>query len=63
MALRRQILLATPTLIFTGGAAAQSWPQCPVRIIVNFGLGGVADVVARCLAEPLSKAFGQSLIV
>ena len=60
---RRPFLLATPALLLAGGAAAQSWPQRPVRVIVPFGLGGSADVAARFLAEPLQQALGQPFII
>jgi len=63
MTQRRHILLATPALILAGKAAAQSWPQRPVRIIVPFGLGGSADIAARFLAEPLQQAFGQPFVI
>lgn len=43
--------------------AAQSYPAKPVRVIVPFGAGGMPDLIARVLAERLSKAFGQPFIV
>jgi tripartite-type tricarboxylate transporter receptor subunit TctC len=48
---------------FPALARAQSWPGRPLRIIVPFGLGGSADVAARFLAEPLSAALGQPVVV
>ena len=43
--------------------AAASFPEKPVRIIVPFLAGGAVDIVARELAEGLSREFGQSVIV
>ncbi len=35
-----------------------AWPEEPIRIVVTFAAGGADDVVARVIAEPLSKALG-----
>jgi tripartite-type tricarboxylate transporter receptor subunit TctC len=42
---------------------AQEWPQHPIRIVVGFGAGGGTDLAARIVAEPLSKTFGQPIVV
>ena len=41
----------------------QAWPTRPVRILVGFPGGSTPDMSARTLAEPLSKALGQPVIV
>ncbi|HSV84795.1 MAG TPA: tripartite tricarboxylate transporter substrate-binding protein [Ramlibacter sp.] len=43
--------------------AAANWPSKPLRIIVGFPGGSTPDLVARTIAEPLSKALGQPVIV
>lgn len=44
-------------------AAAQSWPQKPVRFIVPFAPGGATDIAARMLGEKLSQMWGQSVLI
>jgi tripartite-type tricarboxylate transporter receptor subunit TctC len=54
------------TLVFSlvpGLAAAQAWPSRPVKIVVPFVAGGATDVVARLLAQKLTEAWGQSVVV
>ena len=59
-----KMLLATVALLATGFAHAQSnWPEKPLTMIVPFPPGGVADTVARPVAESLGKALGTTVVV
>jgi len=44
-------------------AAPATWPTKPVRIIVGFPGGSTPDMAARTLAEPLSRALGQPVVI
>ena len=44
-------------------AAAQPWPSKAVKIVCPFPAGGATDVVSRLLAQKLTEAWGQSVIV
>jgi tripartite-type tricarboxylate transporter receptor subunit TctC len=46
-----------------GGAAAQAYPNKPIRMIVPFSAGGGSDAVARILSQKLSESLGQPVIV
>ncbi|MGC2518883.1 MAG: tripartite tricarboxylate transporter substrate binding protein [Burkholderiales bacterium] len=45
------------------GACAQSYPTRPIKIIVPFGAGGVADITARVLAQKMGETIGQQVLV
>lgn len=45
------------------GAAAQSYPTKPVRIIVPFAPGGATDIVTRIVAQKLTVMWGQTIVV
>ena len=57
----RALFLALALL--AGQAWAQAWPAKPVRFIVPFPPGGSTDVAARTVAERLTRAFGQQVVV
>jgi tripartite-type tricarboxylate transporter receptor subunit TctC len=42
---------------------AQSWPVKPLRYIAVFPPGGTTDIIGRIVAEPLSRALGQPVVV
>ncbi len=42
---------------------AQDFPTRAIRIVVPFPPGGAADIISRTLAQPLTRALGQSIVV
>ena len=58
-----RILVAAAFAVSSFAAHAQGWPQKPVKIVVPFGAGGTTDVVARLLAQKLSEAWGQAVVI
>lgn len=62
----RTILTAVSTaavLFASGSSFAQSFPARPVRIVVPFAAGGNLDVTVRIVAERLSRALGQNVVI
>src|SRR6478752_6953102 len=55
--------MASTALLCARPAAAQAYPQRPVRIIVPYAPGGGTDVFSRLLAAQMEREFGQTLIV
>lgn len=56
-------LLVSAVLFGTLTAYAQTYPTKPIRIIVGFGPGGVADLTCRIVAQKLSAQLGQQVLV
>jgi tripartite-type tricarboxylate transporter receptor subunit TctC len=44
-------------------ALAQAWPARPIKLIIPFGPGSATDVLGRTIAEPLSHALKQSIVL
>ncbi|MCW8208287.1 tripartite tricarboxylate transporter substrate binding protein [Verminephrobacter aporrectodeae subsp. tuberculatae] len=69
MMIRRHLLRATcvclANLVAVSSARAEAvaWPARPVKLIVPFGAGSGNDIVARLLADRLSRALGQPFVV
>lgn len=61
---RRSLLLASLLMSAAGWCAAQgAWPTKPLTMIVPFPPGGLADLVARPVAEAMSRELGQPVVI
>jgi tripartite-type tricarboxylate transporter receptor subunit TctC len=56
-------LVACGALLFAAGAQADSYPDKPITIVVPFGAGSGTDAVTRVIAQPLSVALKQTVVI
>jgi tripartite-type tricarboxylate transporter receptor subunit TctC len=57
------VALVAAQLSQQASAQTQSWPNRPINIVVSFGAGGTADILARMIGEELSAALGQPVVI
>jgi tripartite-type tricarboxylate transporter receptor subunit TctC len=57
------VALGIAGALAAASAQAQDYPTRPVRVIVGFAPGAVADIIARAMATQMSKSLGQQLVV
>src|SRR5687767_5604975 len=60
---RSRFALAACLVLACGFAAAQRYPERPVRMVVPFQPGGGSDTVGRALARGMSERLGQQVVV
>lgn len=61
--LNRRTLITAAAALLPAWGFAQSFPSKPIRIVVPFGPGGIADLTARTIAQKLGENLGQSVVV
>lgn len=61
--MNRRVASALLTAFLSPLVWGQGFPSKPVKIIVPFGAGGVADLTARTVAQKLSQSLGQSVVI
>ncbi|HLX79784.1 MAG TPA: tripartite tricarboxylate transporter substrate binding protein [Burkholderiales bacterium] len=59
----KKIFLYSLLILFSAPAAAQDWPSKPLRIVVPFSPGGIADTSARTIADRLGARLGQPVVI
>jgi tripartite-type tricarboxylate transporter receptor subunit TctC len=66
MTVRRTLLALAITvlaLLHMPALAQEAWPSKPIRLICPFPAGGTSDIMARMVAEALTRELGQQVIV
>src|SRR3954468_16650923 len=56
-------LVAALMFALSGAAAAQDYPSRPITLIVPYAAGGGNDVMARIVAEKMSRTLGQQIVI
>jgi tripartite-type tricarboxylate transporter receptor subunit TctC len=63
LAIAALIALIVAQMPHQASAQTQGWPTRPINIVVSFGAGGTADILARMIGEELSTALGQPVVI
>jgi tripartite-type tricarboxylate transporter receptor subunit TctC len=63
MKLRALLCVMLAAAAFAGPVRAQNYPNRPVRVVVPFAAGGMADITTRLLSEKLGEKLGERMII
>ena len=58
-----KLVIGVALLAAAAAASSQAYPARPIRLVVGFAPGGVADVTARVVAQKLAEVLGQPVVV
>ena len=61
--MNRRSWMGLTLVLASTGALAQAYPTKPIKLVVPFAPGGTTDIIARVIAEPLTKELGQPVVV
>jgi tripartite-type tricarboxylate transporter receptor subunit TctC len=61
--MKTRMILAVLSIAAATSANAEGFPDRPIHFVVPFTAGSGTDIVARIVAEPMSRALGQTIIV
>lgn len=59
----RAMLCIALAMLTAGGAAGQSYPTKPIRMIVPWNPGGTSDTSARIIGQKMTEAWGQQVVI
>ncbi len=60
----KRLILVAAAVLATGGVLAQAaYPSKPVRFLVPFTAGSGTDLIARSIADTMSKSMGQPIVI